>query len=88
MSKLSDSQKEFGMTWSFIEFEANLKVELLRAKMLKSVDDVLEEVGVLIATHFFSGFTVTKSSTFLKMVITHQSAIDMKLIRNTSRTLN
>ena len=40
--------------------------ETLRLKAMKigSIDDVLEEVRVLIDTHFFSEFYDTKSSPF------------------------
>ena len=43
---------------------------------------------MLIDTHFFNEFTGTKSSTFLKKVITNQSVIDVRLFKRTWRTLN
>ena len=60
------------------EMEAHDKVQLLRAKRMRSIEEVLEEVGVLINTQFFNEFTGTKSSTFLKKEITHQNVIEMK----------
>ena len=40
---------------------------MLRAKRrTKSIDEVLEEVEVLIDTHFFNEFSESKSSLFLK----------------------
>ena len=70
------------MTW------AKEKSVVVRVKKAKSIEDVLEEVDVLIATHFFTEFSGTKSSEFLKKVIMHQSAIDMNLFKRTWRTLN
>ena len=61
---------------------------LLRAKRTKSIARVLEEVDVLINTHFFNEFWKTKSSLFLKKVIANQSAIDTALLKRTWRTLN
>ena len=42
------------------------KNHVLQAKRMKSIEDVLEEVEVLIDTHFFNKFSETKSSLFLK----------------------
>ena len=42
---------------------------------MKSIDDVLEEVEVLIDTHFFNEFSETKSSILLKKVIFCQGLI-------------
>ena len=44
---------------------------------------MLEEVDVLINTHFFTEFSGTKSSQFLKKVITYQNVIDMNLFKKT-----
>ena len=41
------------------------KNKMLRAKM-KSIAEVLEEVGVVIDVHFFVEFSGTKSATFPK----------------------
>ena len=60
----------------------------MRSQRMKSIDDVLEEVEVLIDTHFFNEFCETKSSTVLKKVIANQSAIDMTIIKRTWQTLN
>ena len=59
----------------------------VRAKKAKSIEDVLEEVVVLIDTHF-TEFSGTKSSAFLKKVIMYQSVIDMILFKKTWRSLN
>ena len=64
------------------------KAEMLRAQKLKNIDEVLEEVGVLIDTHFFNEFTETKSSKFLKNVIASQSLVETGLLKKTWRTLN
>mgnify|MGYP004675066817 CR=1 FL=1 len=70
------------------EKERNEKEQVLRAKRAKCIADVLEEVEVLIDTHFFNEFWKTKSSLFLKKVIASQSAIDTRLLKKTWRTLN
>ena len=48
----------------------------------------MEEVEVLIDTHFFNEFTETKSSQFLKKVLANQSVIEVRLFRKTWMTLN
>ena len=55
---------------------------------MKSIVDVLEEVEVLIDTHFFNEFYDTKSSIFLKRIIENQGWIEMTLFKRTWRTLN
>ena len=64
------------------------KDQILQAKRLKSIDDVLEEVGVLIDTHFFNEFTETKSFAFLKNVIANQNSIDLNLFKRIWSSLN
>ena len=49
--------------------EESEKTAILRAKRMKSIADVLEEVEVLIDTHFLNEFSETKSSMFLKKII-------------------
>ena len=63
------------------EMESRWKAQILRAKRLKSIDDVLEEVSVLIGTHFFNEFLETKSSAFLRNVIANQGSIDMNILK-------
>ena len=70
------------------ETEEREKSVLLGAKRLKSIEEVMEEVEVLIDTHFFNEFYGTKSSTFLKRVIENQGSIEMRLLKKTWRTLN
>ena len=70
------------------EVEAYEKEQMLRAKRMKSIEEVVEEVEVLIDTHFFNTFSETKSSLFLKKVIAHQSTIEMRLLKKRWRTLN
>ena len=55
--------------------EADEKAKLLRAKRMGSIEEVLEEVSVLIDTHFFNEFTETKSSAFLKNAIANQNSM-------------
>ena len=54
----------------------------------ESIEDVLEEVEILIDTHFFNRFWETKSSSFLKRVIENQRTIEVRLLKKTRRTLN
>ena len=54
----------------------------------KSIEEVLEDLEVLIDMYFFSKFSETQSSVFLKRVIANQSSIDMRLLKKTWRTLN
>ena len=70
------------------EVEEREKSPLLRAKRLKSIADVLEEVEVLIDTHFFNEFYDTKSSIFLRSVIENQGWIEMRLFKRTWKSLN
>ena len=69
------------------EIKESEKNQMLRAKRIRSIDDVLEEVEALIDTHFFNDFSETKSSMFLK-VISNQSVIDKRLFKRRWRTLN
>ena len=55
---------------------------------MKSIIDVLEEVEVLIDTHFFNEFYETKSSMFLKHVLANQNVIEMSLFKKRWRTIN
>ena len=48
---------------------------------MKSIEEVLEQVGVLIDTHLFNEFAKTKSSMFLKKVISNQKSIEMNLFK-------
>ena len=48
------------------QIEEAEKCLMLRAKRMKGIAEVLEEVEVLIDTHFFNEFSGTKSSLFLK----------------------
>ena len=70
------------------EMDETVRKQTVQAKRAKSIDEVLEEVRVLIDTHFFNEFSVTKSSMFLKKVIANRSAIDIKLLKKAWRTLN
>ena len=70
------------------EMEADEKAKMLRAKRMRSIEEVLKEVSVLIETHFFNEFPETKSSAFLKNVITNQNSIDLNLFKGTWRSLN
>ena len=63
------------------EIEEREKRLLLGAKKMKSIAEVLEEVEVLIDTHFFNEFYDTKSSIFLKRVLENQGSIEMRLFK-------
>ena len=64
------------------------KVQMLGVKRMRSIEEVLEEVEVLIDIHFFNEFWETKSSLFLKRVIANQSVIETGILKKTWRTLN
>ena len=64
------------------------KDDILRAKKMKSVADILEEVDVLIDLHFYNEFSKIQSSLFLKRVMENQNAIDVRTFKKTWRTLN
>ena len=64
------------------------KVQTLGVKRMRSIEEVLEEVEVLIDAHFFNEFWETKSSLFLKRVIANQNVIETSLLKRTWRTLN
>ena len=70
------------------EIEESEKTAILRAKRMKSIADVLEEVEVLIDTHFFNELSEKKSSMFLKKIIANHNVIDTTLLKKTGRTLN
>ena len=70
------------------EIEEREKNQMLRAKKMKSIAEVLEDVEVVIDMHFFVEFSQTKSSTFLKKTIDNQRWIDMALLKKTWRTMN
>ena len=70
------------------EMEADEKAKILRAKRMGSLAEMLEEVSVLIDTHFFNEFTETKSSAFPKNAIANHNTIDLNLFKRTWRTLN
>ena len=64
------------------------KEQMLRKNIFKSIADALEEVDVLVVTHYFNEFSETKSSTFLKKVIENRNVIDTRLFKKTRRSLN
>ena len=64
------------------------KDQILQAKKMNGIADVLEVVEVVIGVHFFNEFSETKSSAFLKRVIENQNSIDMNIFKRTWRSLN
>ena len=88
MERISLRDEEMDMIRADTKMEEREKSETLRTLRTKSIAEVLEEVEVLVDTHFFNEFSETKSSQCLKKVIAHQSAIDLRLFRKTWRSLN
>ena len=88
MERISLRDEEMDRIRADTKMEEREKSETLKAWRTKSIAEVLEEVEVLVDTRFFNEFSKTKSSVFLKKVIAHQSAIDLRLFRKTWRTLN
>ena len=87
MERIQTRDEEIEMIRKDEQMEERERKLVLRAKRTKSIDEVLEEVEVLIDTHFFNKFSETKSSLFLK-VIASQNAIDLRLLKKTWRSLN
>ena len=58
----------------------------LRTNKARSIEEVLEEAEVLIDAHLFNEFSGTKSSQFLKRIITSQSTIEMSILKKAWRT--
>ena len=88
MERVSLRDEEMDKIRQSVEIEVDEKNERLRMMRMKSIDEVLEDVSVLIDTHFFNEFEGTKSSQFLKKVVSNQSSIDMNIFKRTWRTLN
>ena len=59
------------------EVEGCEKEQMLRAKKSKSIHDVLDEVEVLVDTHFFDGFSGTRSASFLNKLVDKQGPVDI-----------
>ena len=55
------------------------KNQMLQAKNMKSIANVLQEVEAVIDIHFFDEFLKTKASTFLKKAMENQGTIDLTL---------
>ena len=70
------------------ELNEREKSQALRAKRMNSIKEVLEKVEVLSDAYHFNEFSKTKSSMFLKRIITNQNTIEIRLFRKTWRTLN
>ena len=60
----------------------------MKVKRFQSIEEVLEEVEVLIDTHFFNEFYESKSSLFLKRALENQGSIEMRIFKKTWRSLN
>ena len=60
----------------------------LGSTRMRSIADVLGEVGVLVDQHFFNEISEIKTSIFLKKVIGNQSMIDMSVLKKPWRSLN
>ena len=70
------------------QMEEREKEQTLRTRRMMSIKEVLDEVEVVIDTHFYDEFPKTNSSGFLKTIYTNQSSIEINLLRKTWRTLN
>ena len=88
MERICPREEEKEKTRHDDEIDESEKNQKLKAMKMRSIDDVLEEVDVLIDTHFFGEFCRTKSSSFLNRVIQNQGSIEIKLFRRTWKSLN
>ena len=71
-----------------VEMDEREKSLLLRVKRMKSINEVLEEVAVVVDMHFYNAFSERKSSQFLQKVMDNQRVIDTSILKKTWRTLN
>ena len=88
MGRIGVREGEIESTRKSGEMSEREKNQVLLAKKMKSIEDVLEEVEILIDAYFFNQFSGTKSSSFLKKVIENQRMIEVGLFKKTWRTLN
>ena len=88
VERITMRESEFERMKQNGDIEEQVKDQMLRAKRLKSIHEVLEEVDVLIDMHFYNKFRETKSSMFLKKIIETQNWIEMNLLKKAWRTLN
>ena len=70
------------------EIEEREKDQMMKVKRFQSIKEVLEEVEVLIDTHFFNEFYESKSSLFPRRVLENQSSIEMLTLKKTWRSKN
>ena len=66
MERIGIREEEIEKIRADEQMEGRAKSEMLNAMKMKSITEVLEEVEVLIDTHFFNEFSETKSSLFLE----------------------
>ena len=64
LERIGLMDKEIDKTRKDGQLEEGAKKELLKARKLKNIDEVLEEVEVLIDTHFFNEFSKTNPHRF------------------------
>ena len=88
MGRISLREQEMEEIRSNGEMDEREKDRIVRAKRAKSIQDVLEEVEVLIDVHFYDEFSATKSSLFLKKIVSNQGSVEISLFKKTWRTLN
>ena len=88
MEMIEKREGEFGKIRLDNGFQEGENSQIPRAIRAKSMTEVIEEVEVIIDTHFLDVFYQTKSCPFLKTVISCQGSIDTRLFKKTWRTLN
>ena len=73
------------------QMEERAKNEMPKPRTIKSIEEVMEAVEVVIDTNFFNAFSeqsLSLSLPFLKRVISNQGLIDLKLFKKSWRLLN
>ena len=88
MGSISVRDGELEVLRQNMDMDQREKDAILRAKRMKFIAEVLDEMETLIDIHFYSEFSKTQSSLFLKRVMENQNAIDVGTFKKTWRALN
>ena len=88
LERISLRDEELEVLRQNMDMDQREKDAILGAKRMKCIAEVLEEMDTLIDIHFYSEFSKTQSSLFLKRVRENQNAIDVGTLKKTWRTLN
>ena len=88
MERIKIRGEEIGTIGRNGEMNEREKDRIITVGKAKSIQDVLEEIDTLIDMHFYDEFSATKSSLFLKKIVSNQGSVEISLLKKTWRTLN